>query len=128
MRPSHAVLGGEVDVNSLSPEAKTQLKERVFQDYLPIQELHGPDINAILEEQRDFLHAIRTGSRVRVSGRDGRDAVAVADRILDSIAAHCWDGPATKPAGIRIDEAKPILRGPHWHQSKQASPRRRLAG
>lgn len=128
MRPSDAVLNGEVDVNSLSPEAKTQLKDRVFQDYLPIQELAGPEINAILEEQRDFLQAIRTGSPVRVSGRDGRDAVAVANRILESIAAHCWDGPATKPAGIRIDEARPILRGPHWHQGERTRSVRRLAG
>ncbi len=128
MRPSDAVLGGEVDVNSLSPEAKTQLKERVFQDYLPIQELTGPDINAILEEQRDFLTAIQTGSQVRVTGRDGRDAVAVAGQILESIAAHSWDGPAATPAGVRIDEAQPILRGPHWHRAKQTAPRRRLAG
>jgi predicted dehydrogenase len=128
MRPNSAVLGGEVDVNSLSPEAKTQLKERVFQDYLPIQELAGPDINAILEEQRDFLQAIRTGSRVRVSGRDGRNAVAVADRILASIASHCWDGQTTKPAGIRIDDAQPTQRGPHWHRARQAAPIRRRAG
>lgn len=128
MRPSDAVLGGEVDVNALSPEAKVQLKERVFQDYLPIQELAGPDINAILEEQRNFLQAIITRGQVRVSGRDGRDAVAVADRILEAIAAHCWDGPAAKPAGVRIDEAQPILRGPHWHRAKQAPAKRRLAG
>jgi predicted dehydrogenase len=128
MRPSDAVLGGEVDVNSLSPEAKTHLKERVFQDYLPIQELAGPDINAILEEQRNFIQAIVEGKEPRVTGRDGRDAVAVADRILDSIAAHCWDGPVAKPAGTRVDSPQPILRGPHWHQAKHASPKRRLAG
>lgn len=128
MRPSDAVLGGEVDVNSMSPEAKTQLKERVFQDYLPIQELAGPDINAILEEQRDLLRAMRTGSPVRVTGRDGRDAVEVANRIVEAIASHCWDGPIARPAGVRIDEPQPILRGPHWHRAKSPVRTRRLAG
>jgi predicted dehydrogenase len=128
MRPTGAVLGGEIDVNALSPEAKTEFKERVFQDYLPIQELTGPETNAILEEQRDFFLAIATGRQVRVTGRDGREAVAVADRVLDAIAAHCWDGRTVAPVETRVDVPQPILRGPHWHRSKQPAVQRRMAG
>jgi predicted dehydrogenase len=127
MRPSAAVLRGEIDVNRLSPDEKAQLKERLFIDHLPVEELSAVESNAILEEQRDFLTAIQTGRPARVSGRDGRDALAVAEQIVAALAAHAWDGDEPS-RGLRFDEAQPIRRGPHWHQSPSTAPTRRLAG
>jgi 3',5'-cyclic AMP phosphodiesterase CpdA len=64
---------------------------------------------------------------VRVSGRDGRRALDVAERILTSIAAHQWEGTAEGAIGPRFESREAVLRGPHWHKSRQVI-RRRMAG
>ena len=43
----------------------------------------------------DFVEAIRTPRQPRVTGEAGRDAVAVAEQILDRIDAHAWDDAPT---------------------------------
>jgi predicted dehydrogenase len=83
--------------------SQEQLRNRLFQDYLPIQTLEVPERNALLDEQRDFLASIRTGRSPRVSGTDARRALDVALRIQQEIAEFerrmrhtAW--PATTPA------------------------------
>jgi len=116
---SDNVRRGDVDVNSLSSSEKTHLKDHLFDDYLPQERLAVQDCNAILEEQRDFLGAIARQGQVRVSGRDGRRALDVAERILAEIAAHRWDGTSKGPTGPRLQVSEPILRGPHWNRLAQ---------
>ena len=128
MRPSEAVLAGEIDVNALSPADKAHLKDHLFTDYLPTEELPVAESNALLEEQKQFVAAIRGAGCVSVSGRDGRRALDVAERILVEIAAHRWDGTADGQIGPRLEAPEPILRGPHWHQARRGVVRRRLAG
>jgi predicted dehydrogenase len=50
--------------------------------------------NAILEEQQDFLQAVRGGAPVRVDGRQACEALRVAERVLHSIHRHRWTTPA----------------------------------
>jgi predicted dehydrogenase len=128
MRPSEAVLAGEVDVNALSPADKAHLKDHLFTEYLPTQQLPVAPSNALLEEQKQFVAAIRGEGRVSVSGRDGRRALDVAERILVEIAAHRWDGTGDGQFGPRREAPEPILKGPHWHQVRRGVVRRRLAG
>lgn len=60
------------------------------------QELHGKYLEVtcldctapadqLTRELQDFVHCVRTGDRPRVAGEDGRDAVALAGRILEAI-------------------------------------------
>jgi predicted dehydrogenase len=128
MRPSDAVLAGEVDVNALSPTEKAHLMDHLFTDYLPTQQLTVAESNALLEEQKQFVAAIRGQGHVTVSGRDGRRALDVAERILVEIAAHRWDGMPDGQFGPRPDAPEPILSGPHWHRDRRGVVRRRLAG
>jgi len=44
------------------------------------------EINALLEENRDFVEAIQGKNKVRVTGEDGLKALKVADEILNEIA------------------------------------------
>lgn len=97
--PSQRLLQGELDVNRLSAEEKNHLKENLFTELLPLAELDVEDSNAILEEQRDFVACIRTSRSPRVTGQHGRDALAVAEMILDRIALHSWNGAAEGPVG-----------------------------
>ena len=76
-----------IDVNRMSPAEKDHLRTRLFEDYLPITELHVLDHNAILEEQQEFLISLRTGRRPRVSGFDAHAVLQVADRIRASARA-----------------------------------------
>jgi len=128
MRPSDAVLAGEVDVNALSPAEKSHLKDNLFTEYLPTEQLPVVETNALLEEQKQFVAAIQNQGQVSVSGRDGRRALDVAERILVDIAAHRWDGTSDGQIGPRREAPEPILRGPHWHQVRRGAVRRRLAG
>jgi predicted dehydrogenase len=133
MRPSEQVLAGDVDVNALAPAERTQLVANLFTDYLPVTDLPGLDSNAIVEEQREFVAAVREVAEVSVSGRDGRRALDIAERVLVAIATHRWDGAADGAVGPRPGSAvpamaEPILRGPHWGQIRHAARSRRLAG
>lgn len=127
MQVGGAVAAGEIDVHALSAEERTHLKDHLFQEYLPLVDLPVIETNAILEEQREFAAAIRGVGQVRVSGRDGRRALDVAERILTQIAAHAWEGTSDGPIGPRFETREALLRGPHWHRTRQTVSRR-MAG
>ncbi|MGD9707559.1 MAG: hypothetical protein AB7V07_07860, partial [Candidatus Delongbacteria bacterium] len=44
------------------------------------------EVNALLEENRDFVEAVQGKKEVRVTGEDGLKALKVADEILNEIA------------------------------------------
>ncbi|MDX1947901.1 MAG: Gfo/Idh/MocA family oxidoreductase [Pirellulaceae bacterium] len=125
MRPSETILAGELDVNALTPAEKTHLKDHLFSEYLPLADLPTIETNALLEEQRELVGAIRGEGAVRVSGQDGRRALDVAERILAEIAAHRWDGANDGPIGPRFEDRQAVLRGPHWQQAFRAATRRK---
>jgi predicted dehydrogenase len=110
-------LSGGLDVARLTPAARSHLKDHLFDTYLPLTTLPVPESNPILEEQREFLAAIRNNTSVTVSGNEGRSALDIAERILTSLAAHRWNGAATGAIGPRPSTRGSILRGPHWRQS-----------
>ncbi len=91
--PTPAVLRGEVDLTSCPPEQRTQVQESLFRDLLRLETLQVERINAILQEQREFVASTLHGAPVRVPGEQGRATLAVAERILDSIRAHRWNRP-----------------------------------
>ena len=71
----------------------------------------APAGNAIQEEQRDFVRAVRDGKSPRVDGVAGRDAVAVAEMILERIEEHAWDGTPAGRHGPFAMPALPIVAG-----------------
>lgn len=116
-----------IDVLKASPAEQAAIKERLFQDFLPLRELPVVESNAILEEQRDFVSSIRDSRQPQVSGRDGLRALDTAERVLASIAAHQWDGAASGRVGPHHEERRGVLTGPHW-QRRYAGSIRRMAG
>ena len=89
----------QIDLAKTSQLELNDLQERFFIDYLPKTEVAIPDGNALAMEQQDFAAAITEGVPVRVSGRAGRDALAVAIEIANRIcnttskAPHAIKGP-----------------------------------
>jgi predicted dehydrogenase len=117
MQVDHSLVNGDLDVAHLDGQAKTHLKEHLFDDYLPLINLPVAEANPLADEQREFVAAIRGERRVRVTGQDGRRALDVAERILTSVAGHRWDGANSGSVGPRFEPTPGILRGPHWHQA-----------
>lgn len=77
---------GGVNVNRLSATQRDEVKLRMADEYLLAHDLPVIENNAIVEELRDFAAAIRRERSVVVPGEAGRDAVAIAERILMEIA------------------------------------------
>jgi hypothetical protein len=63
-----------------------------------VQELDCNAGDQLTKELQEFVHSVRTGQRPRVDGAAGRDALALAGRVLDSLQSHAWEG-AVGPAG-----------------------------
>jgi predicted dehydrogenase len=83
--------------HSLAPAL---LKDHLFGRYLEVLDLDCQrQSDQLSVELRHFVHCVQTGTRARVSGEDGRDAIALATRILERIAEHPWDGVAGGPRG-----------------------------
>jgi predicted dehydrogenase len=53
----------------------------------------------LTRELRHFIECVQTGATPRVSGLQGRDALALAGRVLDSLRTHSWEGEGVGPAG-----------------------------
>jgi predicted dehydrogenase len=96
----------QIDLPNTSEELK-DLQARFFVDYLPKTEIDIPDGNALAMEQEDFATAITNGEAVQVSGRDGRDALAIAIEIANQIRSKHQASPhAIKGPHFATDTAK----------------------
>lgn len=87
VRFSTAVREGQLDVQALAAEPPAR-REAILAEYLPRQDQAYPACDALALEQQDFLESIRSGRPPRVPGEAGRDAVAVAEKILQHIASR----------------------------------------
>lgn len=92
VEPTEEVRARRFDIGNLTAEQTAHLRDHLFEELLVKQEIEPPATNAIAEEHRDFVASIRQGHQPRVPGRAGRDALEVAELVLDSIARHRWDG------------------------------------
>jgi predicted dehydrogenase len=111
VKPREEVLRREFRAERLTAADRAYWKEHLFDALLVRTQAEFPAGNAIQEEQRDFVQAIREGRAPRVDGAAGRDAVAVAERILQHIEEHAWDGTPAGRHGPFAMPALPIIAG-----------------
>jgi predicted dehydrogenase len=87
-------------VEQLDAVARARLKEDVFGRYLQVLNLDGDRKgDQLTAELKHFLDCVRTGNHPRVTGRDGRDALELAERVLTALRNHQWEGAAEGPLG-----------------------------
>jgi predicted dehydrogenase len=128
VRPSEMLLQRRFDADALGPEELSR-KEQILEELLPRQELQAEAADAIGLELVDFLESIRTPRLPRVTGEDGRDAVAVAEQILAKIAEHAWDDQLDGPVGPLAIPRPSVLPAPHFTLVPSwQPPSRRQAG
>lgn len=85
--PTEDVLRGDFNPDAQSPERKQELfAGKLFEEVLVKAEHQAESVNAIELELLDFASSIQTGTQPRVPGTAGRDAVAVAEWIIEEIA------------------------------------------
>jgi predicted dehydrogenase len=99
MQPSEELRGRRLDPRRLDAGSLARLKAELHGRQLQTLELDCQGGDQLTCELQDFLHCVRTGARPRASGEDGRDAVALATRVLESLGGHAWEGHAAGPAG-----------------------------
>ena len=97
-QPSAAVRAGRADPRHAGPEILASLRTELFGRHLEILEVECSGGDQLTAELRNFLDCIRSGGRPRVGGEDGRAAVALASRVIDSLRLHAWEG-GPGPAG-----------------------------
>ncbi len=128
VRPSPEVLQRRLRLDNLSPEEIEYWKAHLAEQHLPNEEIQPDAADALALELEDFIASIRQGRSPRVSGQHGRDALAVAELVLEKISSHVWEeglvGPLAAPAPS-------ILPMPHWTETPapvEAPPIRKAAG
>lgn len=97
--PTEEVLSGRFNGDALSPERKQELfAGKLFEEVLVKEEHEAPAVNAIELELNDFARAIQSGGQPAVTGAAGRDAVAVAERVLQAVETAKQVPGALRPA------------------------------
>ena len=102
----------QYDLLDTTPEQQAVIREELFKKILPKSEIEVPKTNAILSEQKNWLTAIRDGEPCRVTAQQGKEAVEIAQSVIDSLAAHRWtkhDPQSTGPFGKIDSTPKKIL-------------------
>ncbi|HLN32993.1 MAG TPA: Gfo/Idh/MocA family oxidoreductase [Gemmataceae bacterium] len=100
VQPTQELRRHGLNPRKLDPAALAMLKNDLFGRYLQHADLEcdtGSD--SLTRELQHFIHCVQTDSCPRVSGEDGRNAVALAMRILEGVQAHQWEGHAEGPTG-----------------------------
>lgn len=84
------VLAGSFDPQSLDAPQIDHYRTNLFDTLLVKSTAQAAEANAIREELIDFARAISTGDSPRASGAAGRDAVAVAELVIESVTRNGW--------------------------------------
>ena len=105
----------EFDFQNCSPDQAEFVKDSLFSQVLPIDEVSVDPANAIQLEQIDWIDSILENRDPTVCAKKGLRAVAIAERVIDQIAMHSWaeadrsmTGPfAVAPITSKVTDAIP---------------------
>jgi predicted dehydrogenase len=118
VQPSEELRGRHLDPRRLDATGLSRLKAELHGCYLQTLELDCQGGDQLTCELQEFLHCVRTGARPRASGEDGCNAVALAERVLESLRNHGWEGHANGPVGpLHL----PLPTGPLFQSTPQAA-------
>lgn len=128
VRPSAEILQRRLHLENLSAEEIDYWKSHLAQQHLPYEDIQAEAVDALALEIEDFVSSIQQGRSPRVSGQQGRDALAVAERILEEIASHVWEEGLVGPQATPEPTLMPT---PHWAELPEVPetlPFRKAAG
>jgi predicted dehydrogenase len=94
IQPSEQVRQSGLDASQLDPAARAMLKDQLFSRHLQVLDLAPRGGDALTAELNHFIHCVTTGVKPKVGGEEGRNAIALATRILESMQTTSWQGSA----------------------------------
>lgn len=89
------------------------LKQRVFGDFIEVEQVPVPTQDALTAELQAFVDCVRGGSTPLVDGVAGLRAMSAAAAVLQAVKSHAWNGQNNGPTGLAL--------------ARQAFPQRRAA-
>ncbi len=102
------VRNGTFDANQMPAEQRLTIGSQLFERWLPTRTIEAPAVNAIERELDDFARSITDKKLPLVDGGAARDAIHVAERILEAIARSS----ETRRAALERDDPRPSFRLP----------------
>ena len=100
VQPSEQLRRYGLKVAELELSERATLKDDIFRKHLETREFDCNRGDQLTSELSHFVKCVRTGKKPRVTGEDGREALALAERVLASIQAHSWEGTQGRGVGI----------------------------
>jgi predicted dehydrogenase len=101
VQPSEQFRTSRLGARKLDPTELGLLKEQLFGRFLEVRQADCEGGDQLTRELQEFVACVQTPSHPRVGGEEARDALALADRILEQIDTHQWEGRAGGPTGPR---------------------------
>jgi predicted dehydrogenase len=99
MQPAEHLQGRRLDSRHLDAVTLASLKAELFGRHVQVQELDLDAGDQLTRELQHFVQCVRSGRQPRVDGAAGRDALAVASRVVEGIREHCWGEEHGGPRG-----------------------------
>jgi len=84
-------------------EDLSQLAGLDFGKLVHVEPLSVDDQDPLQVELQSFIDCVRGQRAPAVSAAEGLAAVRLASRVVESLSAHCWDGPGGKRVGLSAD-------------------------
>lgn len=100
MQPTSELRRNGLSLQSMSEERRAKLKDEIFTEYVQTREIdcnRGQD--QLTRELQHFVDCVQHKRQPRVTGEDGRAALALAERILESVHTHRWQGTFNSSVG-----------------------------
>jgi len=101
VQPTDDVRRNGLNPNKLDAASRAKIREELFTKYLPVTTIDGQAKDQLTAELSHFVDCVRTGKTPRVTAEAGRDALALAERIVSALKKHRWDA-AEAPAGPHL--------------------------
>ena len=120
---SDEVRRGGLRPDRMDQASKSRLKDELFGRHLEVLNVDGDRKgDQLTAELRSFVECVRASKAPRVPGEAGRDALALAERVLGALRMHEWEGSpdgATGPSRMPKPAGK-LFESPPQGQSEAA--------
>jgi len=121
VQPSAELRERGLNARGLSPDKRQEMQSQVFTRHLQTQEVACDSAaDQLTCELTDFLACVQTRASPRVTGEAARDAIAVAERVVDSLEAHAWDKSSIGPDQLPLPLG-PLFDAPENEVAKRAA-------
>jgi len=100
VQPSAELRTYGLNARAVAPEQRRELQQQVFTRHLQTQELtcDAPS-DQLTAELAEFVRCVALDTVPRVPGAAGRDAIALAERIVAELRRHAWNNDVDGPIG-----------------------------